>query len=1026
MMDTRDVSLPTPAIVVAVGGFARAAADQVRNIYLRSDPRRKHVTAFWTLAEAEKGDLQLADLAAAPSAVRHAPGDRQPAHLVRRSVFERTVKSAETLKARLQQGLHNIRAQEPLMEAGWLAKYDVPLNLYLLADVKDPSAAGAVLPLACLLADVAGESNLCCVHTLLNTAVFPRAPGQPRTDEDLEVYTFLVELDELLRDKSKNRAKLAEVVDCAGARAVAMAVYLFDCHKEGSYLVRDNGQMQVMVGNALLALLQSDMARRVQDTHAASEDLDEHGFYSSIGAVALVYDPASLQQACAGRAAREFADTQILADCSDAQIAARQSAMVRGKLGDLRGWMERCFTELPLAIGQVRLEANSDELAVLLADLTLEPIDHDQLRELPWARQLRDYGDHFEQETRPAASAVLSSNAQQLGTDLTGILAQAIDSLPTNPELYPGGIKNAQRTLTFLAQHLAQEKDRADKLLASLQQKQKSRARDLESKLKRMQEIIDGAPKLRWCIRTLPGFLRKWVAPFSNSRRYGRQLVQLRTLKEQSIELLQCQCAAQLQEQALGLILTVMPRLGQTLEQGKTDYQNLQANIAAEAQQLPVAWPEMPLGQSENGWDRVFRVAVVDKSVADWAFAKWHPPADTWNFQFFAEHSSFRQWHTTSAAVLVQWLVVEAAKAYAALWEMSIDDVLALWVDQPRGFVGGKPIAPGLIATAIASAFPLLKPDFDAVGGAGSSPVTAHGLLGDPEWKQLRVLPALLQDTILEVVPTGDPFAALLLQIRHSVPLQTLVEMIESGKIAFDSLPPADQQQYGIIHSPSDVIQPVLPQEVDKANPDIVHKTFQWQFAPKGSKGEVEQAITVDISRQRFQHYRRQPRLSGEYNCYAEEEMPEIRALASEFQKLHAGQKWSTYNQALNVLTFVQSCIRYGYDQDTTGYRDWARYPIETLLDGTGDCEDVAILCAAILARLGFTTVLLVYPTHVAFGVAGADKLKGQYLVDPRNGNHYFYGEATGTGWHLGEIPKKYAGSAPEQILDVHLLLADE
>ena len=154
--------------------------------------------------------------------------------------------------------------------------------------------------------------------------------------------------------------------------------------------------------------------------------------------------------------------------------------------------------------------------------------------------------------------------------------------------------------------------------------------------------------------------------------------------------------------------------------------------------------------------------------------------------------------------------------------------------------------------------------------------------------------------------------------------------------------------------------------------------------------------------------------------------MPEIRELALSFQSLHARRQWSTYNQASNVLAFVQQCIPYASDQLTTGHQDWARYPIETLADRKGDCEDVAILCAAVLARLGFQVILLVYEQHVAFAVAGAEKLKGAYVTNPLTGARCFYGEATAQGWHLGEVPKAYAGIDPLEVLPVSILIDTE
>jgi hypothetical protein len=102
------------------------------------------------------------------------------------------------------------------------------------------------------------------------------------------------------------------------------------------------------------------------------------------------------------------------------------------------------------------------------------------------------------------------------------------------------------------------------------------------------------------------------------------------------------------------------------------------------------------------------------------------------------------------------------------------------------------------------------------------------------------------------------------------------------------------------------------------------------------------------------------------------------------------------------------------------------RYPIETLMEETGDCEDVSVLTAAILVRLGFQVALLLYPKHVAVGVGGAENLKGHYISEPDSGIRYFYAESTASGWHIGEVPKEYRDQPPDKILPIHILIEEE
>lgn len=226
---------------------------------------------------------------------------------------------------------------------------------------------------------------------------------------------------------------------------------------------------------------------------------------------------------------------------------------------------------------------------------------------------------------------------------------------------------------------------------------------------------------------------------------------------------------------------------------------------------------------------------------------------------------------------------------------------------------------------------------------------------------------------------------------------------------------------------PAPVPVPTIPPAPTPVVPgnDHVHKVFRWTFEPLPflSSGQT-QTIEIDLSRARYEARKAENRLPmDDWSHYVTADMPEIRALAAHFWNLHVGQNWSTFEQASNVLRFTQECITYSKDKDTTPKSDWPRYPIETLMDETGDCEDDVILTAAVLVRLGFTVALLYYPrvpgteaAHLALGVAGAEGLPGKFVTDPKapiNGSRYFYGETTATGWHLGVVPSHYEHIEP-------------
>jgi len=103
------------------------------------------------------------------------------------------------------------------------------------------------------------------------------------------------------------------------------------------------------------------------------------------------------------------------------------------------------------------------------------------------------------------------------------------------------------------------------------------------------------------------------------------------------------------------------------------------------------------------------------------------------------------------------------------------------------------------------------------------------------------------------------------------------------------------------------------------------------------------------------------------------------------------------------IASFVQGIPYMNDDPDNTSY-EYPRYPIETLKEDRGDCEDKAILGAALLSSLGYNVSLLRLPEHMAVGV-NLDTIAGpyKYYID-----RYYYLELTAVNSPLGRIPPEY------------------
>lgn len=95
------------------------------------------------------------------------------------------------------------------------------------------------------------------------------------------------------------------------------------------------------------------------------------------------------------------------------------------------------------------------------------------------------------------------------------------------------------------------------------------------------------------------------------------------------------------------------------------------------------------------------------------------------------------------------------------------------------------------------------------------------------------------------------------------------------------------------------------------------------------------------------------------------------------------------------VKEFMRIChgIQYVSDSDAHGRGEYWQLPCETLLLGTGDCEDIALLFISMCKAAGFDCIIIKEPNHISAGVKlGCDGKSVEYngerylAIDPTNG----------------------------------------
>lgn len=178
---------------------------------------------------------------------------------------------------------------------------------------------------------------------------------------------------------------------------------------------------------------------------------------------------------------------------------------------------------------------------------------------------------------------------------------------------------------------------------------------------------------------------------------------------------------------------------------------------------------------------------------------------------------------------------------------------------------------------------------------------------------------------------------------------------------------------------------------------------FELLNAPDGSKGyELNLTIPQGI----YSYY-----VAKNHLMYSEQDFAHF--VTPSALKAVADSLWQIYNNTEDFTNGVLMLVHQIHYQETLP----VKYPVETLVEGKGDCDLFAFIAASILKAGGIDCVLLYYRVqeHMEVGVALAAQPKEArtqvYFVE-HEGVPYYIAECTGeqwrTGWRVGECPTAY------------------
>ena len=197
---------------------------------------------------------------------------------------------------------------------------------------------------------------------------------------------------------------------------------------------------------------------------------------------------------------------------------------------------------------------------------------------------------------------------------------------------------------------------------------------------------------------------------------------------------------------------------------------------------------------------------------------------------------------------------------------------------------------------------------------------------------------------------------------------------------------------------------PTVIREVSQST-ELITRNYSWTYKGKWSwEGEIPSSL--------YEYYQNTPRPpTKNYSIYVTHPLDDfyIDLLAGKIEKAAQQEGFTGYETIEFAAAFVQS-LPYTADSVTSPYDEYPRYPIETLVDNGGDCEDTSILLASLLDNMGYKVVLIMLPNHCAVGVKINENISGAYYK--YEGDKYYYLETTGTRWEIGQLPEQYENTA--------------
>jgi len=204
----------------------------------------------------------------------------------------------------------------------------------------------------------------------------------------------------------------------------------------------------------------------------------------------------------------------------------------------------------------------------------------------------------------------------------------------------------------------------------------------------------------------------------------------------------------------------------------------------------------------------------------------------------------------------------------------------------------------------------------------------------------------------------------------------------------------------------------VLETRLEDISNIVVTQHYSWEYSSGWySSSEWTWDLPISLGTYFNYHYKERPESWSDWIDMVNDPDDDfyISSMVQHINSAAYSEGFTESQKVDFVIAFVQS-LPYTVDSVTTDWNEYPRYPLETLFDRGGDCEDTSILVAALLDRMGYDVCLLLlsHANHCAVGIS-LEGVSGSYY--DHDGKQYYYLETTGEGWEIGDLPSSIIDS---------------